>query len=289
MITADEIANEVWRKWPREIKWKHKISSLGRIKRYYKTYDEWRIRQPTVYKERNGARRRKYKDALVARIVGEAFLPQYAGEGKFHIDHINRDSFDDRASNLRWLSPLSNAQNKLGEKGYWFCKKTKQYIPSIRVNNVQYHLPSCKTEKEARQSYLRAKKQYHPSCTITEKILPGPKHVLFEDVVDLKDEVWKPVPCKKCPVMVSNKGRLKRKWKIGCRLASLKPTMNGRVIACIDGKSRLLHALIATAFVANPNNYKYVRHVDGNFSNNVPENLVWMSASEKSKRAYGKL
>ena len=63
----------------------------------------------------------------------------------------------------------------------------------------------------------------------------------------------------------------------------------GRVTACVDCKNKFLHKLVAEAFVANPNGYKYVRHVDGNYDNNLPENLVWMSASEKSKRAYSKL
>lgn len=33
--------------------------------------------------------------------------------------------------------------------------------------------------------------------------------------------------------------------------------------------------LVAQSFVPNPNNYKYVRHIDGNKENNRADNLEW--------------
>ena len=50
-------------------------------------------------------------------------------------------------------------------------------------------------------------------------------------------------------------------------------------------KAVKLHRLIAIAFVANPNGYDCVDHLDGNKLNNSASNLEWVSAEENNRRA----
>ena len=51
-------------------------------------------------------------------------------------------------------------------------------------------------------------------------------------------------------------------------------------------KNKYIQCLIATAFIANPHNKKYVNHKDKNRSNNISENLEWATNSENMKHAY---
>ena len=279
---------EVWlpiaRKFRRESKLKYEVSSHGRLRRWFKSTDEWRVISVCIRKNSN---RRVFRGVPLARIIGETFLPMHTSDGPMHIDHINRNSSDDRAANLRWLTPMQNAQNQVAPKGYSYDKRRKLYLPTIKCNDKTVWLKPCKTAAEARHIYLAAKKHYHPSCYLTEVIEENPTNIIFSCVIDQPGEIWSEVAKKPYLCYVSNIGRFKRKWATGYRLNKANK-VHGRHVVYVKGKLTQLHQLVARAFIDNPNNCKYVRHLDGNYDNNRADNLVWMSAKEKSLRAYSK-
>lgn len=53
-----------------------------------------------------------------------------------------------------------------------------------------------------------------------------------------------------------------------------------------DGKTRLVHRVIASTFIPNPNNLPEVNHKDGCKFNNSIDNLEWTDRSANLRHAY---
>ena len=78
------------------------------------------------------------------------------------IDHIDRDSSNNHISNLRNGDREGNSQNRNNVKGYWWNEKHKKFRVTIGFDcKRQKYIGEYKTEEEARQAYLDAKKLYH--------------------------------------------------------------------------------------------------------------------------------
>lgn len=54
----------------------------------------------------------------------------------------------------------------------------------------------------------------------------------------------------------------------------------------LHSKTTLIHRIVATAFIPNPDNFSEVNHKDGNKRNNSISNLEWVTRSENQAHAY---
>jgi DNA-binding XRE family transcriptional regulator len=103
------------------------------------------------------------------------------------------------------------------------------------------------------------------------------------------NEVWKELTGFDYKVEVSNKGRVKKYRNNNCILKSFpnNPKKYSYVFlqSNTKGKSYPVHRLVLTAFIGEPPEKYVCNHKDGNKSNNIPENLEWVTSSENAIHA----
>lgn len=101
-------------------------------------------------------------------------------------------------------------------------------------------------------------------------------------------EIWKDINGYEGLYQVSNIGRIKSfhsRYKEP-RILKTHKRINGYIFICLHKDKELftvdIHRLVAEAFVPNPNpdEYKYVLHLDDNQENNVYTNLKWGTQKE---------
>jgi len=83
------------------------------------------------------------------------------------IDHINRNSFDNRKANLRLTTASQNAlnidspkDNKSGQKGVYYSKAHGKYIAQIQINKKRKHLGCFDKMSEAIKAYKSVERKY---------------------------------------------------------------------------------------------------------------------------------
>lgn len=113
----------------------------------------------------------------------------------------------------------------------------------------------------------------------------------------MKKEKWLPVVGFEKYYQVSDKGRVKQLERqmagkrSNCKMEEKFKTLckhgSGYLTVCLLTKNRkLVHRLVAEAFIPNPLNHTDVNHKDWNKSNNNLDNLEWCSHKQNLIHAY---
>ena len=121
----------------------------------------------------------------------------------------------------------------------------------------------------------------------------------------MSEEIWRDIPEYEGLYEASSHGRVrskegkvtyseyhgKRVWKSRI-LKEKNPNKNGRrdrrVDLWKDGKSKtlLVSRIVAITFIPNPDNKKFINHIDGDHRNNHVENLEWATSTENNNHAF---
>lgn len=102
-------------------------------------------------------------------------------------------------------------------------------------------------------------------------------------------ETWKAIPDYE-NYQVSDLGNVRSmSYRRTGETKVLTPKRNncGRMWVDLKGKPTLVHRLVATVFLPNPQGLPEINHKDGNPANNAVENLEWCTG-EYNKREYFK-
>ena len=108
---------------------------------------------------------------------------------------------------------------------------------------------------------------------------------------NLPDEIWKNIEGFDGKYQVSNKGRVKSFINQTERIIGGGINVDGYPVVRLrleNKKSvvKVIHRLVAKAFIGNPKNLPVVNHKDGNKKNNYVENLEWTTIRENTLHAF---
>ena len=102
----------------------------------------------------------------------------------------------------------------------------------------------------------------------------------------MKDEIWKDIEGYNGRYQISSIGRAKNAHKGHVLQQSYNTRKYLKVSLCANGKtsSKLIHRLVADAFIPNPDNLKYIIHINKVKTDNRVENLERRAANKTGKQ-----
>lgn len=107
----------------------------------------------------------------------------------------------------------------------------------------------------------------------------------------MTSELWKPVKGFEGRYEVSDLGRVRSLlFDPAGKVMKTSPDARGYVRVGLQWNThKLVHRLVAEAFIENPDELPAVNHIDGDQRNNAVSNLEWVSHSDNMRHSWRKL
>lgn len=102
-------------------------------------------------------------------------------------------------------------------------------------------------------------------------------------------EIYKDVKGFEGKYMISNLGNVKSMNYLNKKtpkvLTPIRHHLGYMLVHLGSNKIKMIHTLVAEAFIPNPEGKKFVNHIDGNKQNNRVTNLEWVTSKENMNHA----
>jgi len=257
------------------------VSNMGNIKNT-KTNKLITINYDRLKKDNKRARpglshNGKIKQYYLHRIVAEHFIENM--DNLPEVNHIDGDYYNNKATNLEWISKLDNmkhaSDNKLMErytrKIIIINKETGEETIFDKVIDCAKYLECNPGQISLTCRGKRVDKLYDMKYETVERVVEENENI-----------IWKEYPENK-KYLISNTGEIKNK-KTGRLMMGSKQNGYRFVNLYIDKDTpkmnRLIHRMVAQTFLDNPDNKPVVNHKDTNILNNNVDNLEWVTYKE---------
>lgn len=267
---------------------KYEVSSFGNV-RNKKT---GRILKPSniggYYSV--GLSNKKTNSFSLHRLVASAFIEN--PENKLHVNHKDKNSLNNKLSNLEWNTAKENNKHKSAG----VIQTTNQNLAIWRINILTGERLEKYNSIEDGAKWLYSNnisKNFNSARTSISCATRGIYKSSFgfkwelDKGNNLENEIWKEIRIENedtTGYFVSSLGRFKNKK--GVIMENYKPHHSGYIYLRVNIKKYALHRLVSLAFIENPNNKPFVNHIDGNKTNNNVSNLEWVTCSENNLHNY---
>ena len=237
--------------------------------------------------------RQKY---CVHRLVATAFLGPPPVHGPWQVNHIDGDCTNNRADNLRWVTPSENIRCSYETSPN--RTRTGKAILWRRHGDNSWNLSASPARAAADLKV--------DICTITRACrdpaggcdIRGARYVIKKLVqqdlaeLSLEDELWRSahVPTKIGTVpnlLVSSHGRVFSSSPISAYVGKGSLSNNGYYIICKEGRRMLVHRIVAATFLGQPASPNLqVNHKDMDRQNNHVNNLEYVTQAQNAKHYW---